>query len=176
MVHAILDLMQNRTSRANANKAAKIIHDDIKLYETLLDLVFTLEHPMNMRLAWVLDITDENKHGFATPLLGKIIEQLVNIKNTSVKRCLLRMLTRYQLNIYDEKITSFINYCYDWLSSVEEPVAVKVYCMEIIFNTVKKEPDLLSELQAIIEMQYETELPGFQSRGNKILKAIKRLS
>ncbi len=63
--------------------------------------------------------------------------------------------------------------CFEFLTSNQEPVAVRVFSMTILANMAKKLPDLKKELSIIIEDQMPFASAGFISRGTKVLKQIK---
>ena len=60
------------------------------------------------------------------------------------------------------------------LNAAKEPVAVKAFSMNVIYNLTKKYPDIIPELKASIEALLPNGSSGIKSRGNKILKAIQQ--
>ena len=68
-----------------------------------------------------------------------------------------------------------VDLCFERMLSGTVPVAIKVHCMEILFNIVKAEPDLKGELRLAIESRMNQETAGFRSRGRKILKQLHKL-
>ena len=85
-----------------------------------------------------------------------------------LKRHSLRMLSRCPLPSGD--LGPLINICFNWLTSAGESVAVKVFCMEILYRISQSEPELKKELADSIEWRMQEETAGFKNRGMKILK------
>jgi len=145
------------------------LHSNPALFNRCLEVAFSDEHPAAWRACYLIDNTTEKYPEQLEPHIGKFCERLPSLENSSQKRHFARILTR--VAIPEEWLGIVINTCFDWLYS-QEPPAVKVHCMQIIFQAGKKEPDLLQELKAIIEEQWDTEGKGFRSRGRKLLAAI----
>jgi len=67
-----------------------------------------------------------------------------------------------------------MNACFNFIESPATPPAIKAYSMTTVYNLSRLYPEILQELKAIIENNWENETPAFKSRGKRILKAIKR--
>ncbi|PSK84656.1 hypothetical protein [Prolixibacter denitrificans] len=145
------------------------LHSNAALFNRCLEAAFSDELPTAWRACYLIDNTTEKYPELLEPHIEKFCERLPSLSNSSQKRHFARMLTRCV--IPEEWLGTVVNTCFEWLYS-QEPAAVKVHCMQIIFHAGKKEPDLLQELKAIIEEQWEMESKGFRSRGGKLLAAI----
>ena len=62
--------------------------------------------------------------------------------------------------------------CFNYLSSPEEQVAVKVFSMSVIYNLTKEVPELARELRLLIEDPYPMGSAGFKARSRQILKQL----
>lgn len=105
--------------------------------------------------------------------LKAIIENIQGAVHVAVKRNTLRMLQ--QIDIPEELLGLTAELCFNFLNSGKEPIAVKANGMTVLFNIVKKYPDLKEELRITIEEQMPFGSTGFKNRGSKILKALKKL-
>ena len=65
-----------------------------------------------------------------------------------------------------------LNHCFKYLESGDEPVAIKVFSMTILYNLSNKIPEIKNELKILIENQLPFSSAGYKSRGSKILKKL----
>ena len=65
-----------------------------------------------------------------------------------------------------------INICFDLISAVQTPAAIKAFSLTTLYNLSLVYPEIQQELTTIIEDRLDTETAAFQSRGKKILKAF----
>ncbi len=79
------------------------------------------------------------------------------------------------IDIPEELLGLTAELCFNFLNSGQESIAVKANAMTVLFNIVKKYPDLKEELKITIEEQLPFGSTGFKNRGSKILKALKKL-
>ena len=57
-----------------------------------------------------------------------------------------------------------------FLSDPKEPIAVKVFSMEVLFKMAKYQPEIGRELKLIIEDQLPYSGPAFSSRARKVMQ------
>lgn len=108
-----------------------------------------------------------------------IVEQIPRMVRTlnkglpvSLKRNILRIL---QNETIPEPLWGHVaDQCFNYLASSEEPVAIKVFAMTVIYNLTEQLPDLARELRLLIEDQYDLGSAGFKSRGKKVLKQLQK--
>ena len=86
------------------------------------------------------------------------------------KRNLLRIL-QYQ-KIPEKQWGHVADQCFNYLASFDEPVAIKVFSMTVLYNLTRDLPDLAKELRFLIEEQYPLGSAGFKARGRKILSQL----
>ena len=65
--------------------------------------------------------------------------------------------------------------CFEYLESVEAPIAVKANSMTVLANIARREPDMVRELQAIVEQMMPYVGAALRSRGRQILKTLSSL-
>lgn len=66
-----------------------------------------------------------------------------------------------------------MDFCLNCFTSQEEPVSVRVYALQILFNISELEPGFKPELISLID--YESELhpsPGVKAKGKNLLKIL----
>ena len=126
------------------------------------------------RAAAVVNEVCEQQPDFLKPYYKKIILNLRNDIHDAVKRNTVRLLQFHE--IPEELVGETADICFEQLHSAKEPIAIKVFSMTVLFNIVKRIPELKSELQYMIEEQIPYGSAGFVSRGRKILKALKSIN
>ena len=142
-------------------------------FESLLELALFDPDPVAWRASWVLDGSDEQHPGLATPCLSKIIQSLPALESKGSLRSLLRMLCRHDIPEEDQGL--LIDLCFSYLVSELYPLAVKVHAMQIIYQHVLLYPELKDELVAVLEDQMENNTVGFASRGKRLIKQMEKL-
>jgi hypothetical protein len=120
----------------------------------------------------VVDTVAEQLPDLLLPHLTEIIEMLTEFSHDGLKRHSLRMLSRSPLP-GEESLGKLIRISFDWLLAPSESIAVKVYCMELIYRISQEEPDLKKELADSIEWRIGEESAGFQNRGSKLIRKLR---
>jgi hypothetical protein len=170
MTTEIEALLNIETSRRNTDLLADLIYQKPELFEEFVAVYLRNEEPVSRRAAWVVDTVSEKFPELLAPYLDVIAEKLSTFSHDGLKRHSLRMLARSPLPT--EHLGRLITICFNWLTSAVESVAVKVWCMEILYRVVQVEPELKKEIADSIEWRMREESPGFRNRGMKILKKL----
>ncbi len=160
-------------SRKNTDYIIHIIGDNQEYFDEILSLALLNKYPLSHRAAWVLEGCSANYPKLVQPHLGIIIEGLPAYNHPGTRRNILKILMRSSI---PEEYEGFIaDLCFEWVGSPIQPVATKVFCMEILANMLRKYPELKEELRAVIESQFELNSAAFKSKGRKVLKTIQKL-
>jgi hypothetical protein len=142
-----------------------------KHIRTLMELALTSHDPKSWRAAWIAEKIYENHPKLLRPWLDPIIYALESEKHPAKKRHFLKHIS---LNEPAERHHSFLlDFCLKTFTSAEEPIAVRVYAMQILFNISEKEPGFKPELLSTIENEIELHpSAGICSRGRKLKKEL----
>jgi hypothetical protein len=166
----LVELLEAEASRNQIDYILKLVNEDEKAIGILVDLAFFGKYPHSNRAAWTLDILDRKRPELITPHLEEFLKNLSNIKNDSVKRPVLSILSKRKL---PKKHQGFlIDYGFDILLNNKEKIASKVFAMEILAKISEDEPDLKFELFSVIDLRYKDASAGFQSRAKNIWKRL----
>ena len=158
-------------SKSNTASIVAFIGNDPHKFEQLVHLLLSRNHLEAQRAAWPLSYCVEAFPTLALPYLDKLVIKLKDTTNhLGVKRNILRSLQF--VDIPESLQGTLLDICLDALANKKEPVAIKVFAMTVAYNIGRHEPSLMNELRIIIEDQMPYALPGFKSRGSKILKAM----
>lgn len=164
------ELLLKGNSRSYTDFVADIVSNRPELVSELWEIYLAMEEPVSRRAAWIIDTASENKPGWVEPFLPELIEKLNVFNHDGLKRHALRMIDR--LPFPDGLEGELLNITFKWLLSPTESVAVKMYCIQILYRLSSTEPDILQELYDTIEFQMADGTPGFRSIGNKMMRLI----
>ena len=163
-------LLMQQLSRRHMEDVARIIGDNEKEFERLMDIVLHGREPVVQRAAWAMDVCLETHPEWLAPYVETLIVALPRFSNNGVKRQVVKALTEQDLpEQFEGQMTDL---CFNWLQSSNVPVGIKVHCMQILSNITVRHPDLAVELQTVISEQIPRNSVGFASRGRKILKSF----
>ncbi|HEY4787036.1 MAG TPA: hypothetical protein VIH57_13355 [Bacteroidales bacterium] len=157
-------------SRRNADYIANYIGSDTHLFKTLVDLVFSGKPPLPQRASWVITAVTDKYPDLLKPYLKRIISQIEKFDHPGTRRNLLKYIADNEIPPSTEG--KLYDVCYQWLLSRNEPPAVKVHSMQVLYNIAEKEPDLKNELRLILEELSNHESAAIKSRCRQLLAKI----
>ncbi|MFC2101250.1 hypothetical protein ACFLRZ_05415, partial [Bacteroidota bacterium] len=104
--------------------------------------------------------------------ISDIIRSIPELIDDAVKRAFLKILMNYPKIEDEELLAILMNYCFRYLESHYETVAVKIYSMEILYHISNSVPEIKNELIAIIEEQVRRGTPAIKVTGQRKLKKL----
>ena len=145
----------------------KSVIADERLFNQLFEFVFSDDQRLAWRSCWIIDNASEEFPNLLADKLPEIIAGFSSTKNGSLKRHFARILCRCQ--IPEEYLGTIVNRSFELLAP-SEPIAVRVYAMQLLFNITQQVPDLKGELISVIEsLVDEGGSSGFINRSTKLL-------
>ena len=134
-------------------------------------LTYDAKQTVSWRAIWVCEKLSEIHPDWFIPLYDEIIQRLIDCTHDGSKRLLLSIL--YNTPITAPLSINLLNYCLNHMLSPHESIGVQALSIRMAYLLCRKEPELLQELQLILE---NTE-PGLYSTGvrttiRNILKKI----
>ncbi len=154
-------------SRFNIDCVAQAVGCDQKLFDQLWQMVLQAKPPIPWRAAWVMEIVSEKYPELVYPYITEIIEQLPLFQSGGLKRHFSKILL--VCSIPETHLGILLNTCFEWLLSAKSEIAVRVHCMQLIYNISELEPDIKPELIAALETIIPLHTGGVQNRGKKLL-------
>jgi len=164
------ELLLKGNSRSYTDFVADIVLMRPELVSELWEIYLAIEEPVSRRAAWIIDTASEDKPAWLEPFLPQLIAKLPEFNHDGLKRHALRMIARLPFAAGSEG--ELMNIAFEWLVSTTESVAVKMYCIQILYRLSVTEPDILQELFDTIEFQMAEGTPGFKSIGTKFMRQI----
>ena len=160
-------------SKTHVANIARQIGPNQESFDELIKLFLGEEYRVTQRAAWILSHCADEHPWLIEKHIKPMLLNLENPVSDPVKRNTLRVL-RY-VEIPEELMGIAADLCFDFLQSGKEPVAIKVHAMDVIFNIVKKFPELKEELILAIEDQMPFGSAGYKSHGGKVLTALNKM-
>ena len=158
-------------SRIQTLKISTFIGSNTKRFDNLMTIFFDSHYRLNQRAAAILNKCHTNQPHLVTPYLNRLISNLNSINlHDAVKRNTLRILQFVELP--EEKKGKVYTICFKYLTSSNEPIAIKAFSMRVLANICKTHPELKNELIPAIEPMIPYGSSGIKSRGEKILKEL----
>ena len=157
-------------SKSNTLLITQYILDYPQILPSLYQLIWNCKKELQWKATWVLEHVFLDNQDLISPYLDDLIKRFNTIESDGAKRHIAKILSLSEIT--EKANGELINTCFDWLISELIPVAVKVHCMQILFNICETYPDLKQELKAVIEGQISNNSIGFKSRANKLLKKL----
>ena len=170
----IEELLIKEHSKECVVRIRDYIGDDEERFAELMKIFFGDSHRMTQRAAWVLNYCADANPKLVEPYLEKLVLNLRNDVHDAVKRNTVRLLQNYP--IPTELEGELADSCFEFLSTHETAVAIKVFSMTILSKIVKKYPELQDELRVLIEDQMPYGTAGFKSRGKKVLAELNKMN
>ena len=169
IVEALNALMSNELKF----KVAEYIGKNPKSISFLWSIIEKEPYPINARAAWIFEYICTTNNSIFTLYLEKIATLFPSIENDSVMRIMAKLLMLKPIPESEEG--DVLNAAFDRLANKNLPIAVRVNCMQIVYNLSEKYPELQNELRGIIENEIEFGKPAFKNRGGKILAKLNQL-
>lgn len=157
-------------SKYNVNRIVKMVKENPDLFNELVILTLQQNVKVSLRASWVLTHCCDKMPELLAPHIESLINASPYFLHTGVRRNVLRMLSK---TLIPEELQVFLfDHCLQWVISKKEPVAVKVFAMEILANIAMVEPDLKNEVIPVINDIIPHGTIGILSRGKKILRKL----
>jgi hypothetical protein len=169
----LLKLILKEHSKATASKIVGYIGSDAVRFASLVKIFLKGPYRVTQRAAWPISYCVQ-KH---PELIRGHLEKMIDFADQpgvhdAVKRNMIRLLQfipiprNLQGKVFD--------LCFRCLANPKEPIAVRVFSMTVLSNLAKENPELKNEIIPLIEDQLPFASAGFRSRGNRVLKELKR--
>jgi hypothetical protein len=168
------DILQEH-SKAQTMRIVQRIGDDQEAFDELMQLFFHDENRVVQRAAWAVSYCLEEHPEWTALYLPQLLKNLHGpVPHDAVKRNTVRALQH--IEIPTELAGEAADILFRFVADPKEPVAVRCFSINTLFNLCKHEPDLLEELRLTIEdIQDNDTTPGLRSRCNRTLKDMEKL-
>lgn len=164
-------LHDNMSSKEDLDLLKSSFDDRIEFLKILFELTKSSDRKVAWRAFWTFEHSVENKNQ-ASIFLNEIIDYFPKYISDGQKRHALKIVLLFEPNEYD--LLKVLDSCFKFLNNRAESIAVRVYSMSILYKISFIEPDILSELEASIELNLPDASPGIKNKANKLLLEIRK--
>ena len=162
-------LLRSEHSKKQTDRIVRYIGDDRERFAVLIELFFKGEYRITQRAAWPLSYCVRAHPALIGPYFKPLLDNLARKDiHVAVVRNTLRLLQ--DVDIPKRYHGRVMTTCFDFIQSVETPIAVKAFSLTVLANLSALYPEIRGELKLIIQEQWEHATPAFRSRARKILK------
>jgi hypothetical protein len=169
----VVDELKKMPSMTVKNKIMRYIGTDRKRFDSLMKVFLGDNYRLTQWAGWPMsDLVKEHPEligPYLKPILKSIDKPGMHV---AVKRNVMRVLQFIEI----PKNVSGLAFdkAFGLFSDISEPVAVRVFAMQVITNIALNEPELKNEVTIAIEEQLPYGSAAFRNRGLKLIKALKK--
>src|SRR3990172_4597317 len=158
-------------SKRQTVRIAQWIGSDRRRYRQLMKLLLHGEPVVTQRAAWILISCYEIHPPLITPWIPALLKKMQEPGvHDALKRNVVGILQCCELPPSQLGVIATI--CFDYLSSPDTPIAVRVNAMTVLQRIAEREPDLKRELRTSIELILPNGGGAICSRAKKVLKQL----
>lgn len=143
-----------------------------ELLDILWEIIIENEYPYQWRAAWFFEQTIYNHPEFANLFLDKILDFMPKYNHPGQLRHSLKVILLTDVSLWDFGI--MLKLGYDLMLSENQPPAIRVYALEIVFKIVLYEPDLKREFIDSLHLINDGSSKGIKSRVRRTLDKLVR--
>jgi 8-oxo-dGTP diphosphatase len=173
---ALKQMINSMMSRQEADWLANSAIENPAIFIKLLEYSYSEERKLAFRASWTLSKVCDQFPDLIYPHLSHIVESISRFDNESVQRSFLRIISQSDIAELESRLHGILaDYCFAMLKSGFSAIAVKAYCMEILYKLSLIYPELGNELSGSINILMEDSSAGIKARGKIILKKISEI-
>jgi hypothetical protein len=170
---SILDM---GSERVVADLVVNVLETSPGSFRALLDLCFLEQYPLSMRAARATQLYCEKYPDAIYPFIDEVVDKTIQSHIKGVRHNFLKIFAEF---IDIDRINDpgpLLKTCFEWLMDTRLTPAVRIHSMGVIYKLGLKEPELLQELKATIEIIIEEGEPSVKNYGGKMIRRLNRVS
>lgn len=165
--------LQKQHSLAIRNRMIRYIGTDKKRFGELVKIFLGDNYRLTQWAGWPLSEIVKSHPELIRPYLRSMLKSVDRPNmHEAVKRNVMRLLQF--IDIPDNLAGLAFDKAFTLFTNTSEPIAVRVFAMQVMADVAMKEPDLKNEVVIAIEEGLPYGSPGYKSRANKLLKKLKK--
>ncbi len=138
-------------------------------FKELMDCFASDDARLSQRASWCVNWAAKKYPQMLEPYIDLLVARLqMPNANDSVQRNALKILN--DITIPEKHHGSLMNTCFTFIEEPKTATAVKAFSLHMLRKLSKFYPEILPELQLIIEDRIDNETPAFKSAAKQILK------
>jgi hypothetical protein len=164
------DLIVNNLSRTTKTMAVDYVVANPEKMDLLWNWLNNAKDPLKWRSAWVFEEACLLHRNLLEKFKLPVAQLYPTLKHVPLRRMIGHLVS--EIDIPEDFESDILEVALSWLQDPNQPAAVRVHCMTIVYNLSKKYPELQQELKEILHYCYDMGSAGFRNRAGKILKKI----
>lgn len=166
----LIEALEKEHSKKNTFVIYYWIEGNQERFDELMQIMLTADYRKIQRASWPL-IYAAIKH---PNLINKHYNKMLSLlekpnQPVAVKRNILRVLDQIP-EIQEQYHGTIMNLCFNYIESVDEPVANQAFALGILQKLSLLYPEIIPEIFTIIENKLPNASPAFKSRAKKFYK------
>jgi hypothetical protein len=141
-------------------------------FQSVFDLIFSDDKKIAWHAAWAAEkVSERHADWFDNEMKTRLIQLCCTATHGGLLRGCLSLLLNVKL---PEPISvEFLNKCFENMLTENVDVAVKVLSLKVLHEITKTEPDLLTELRAVLDnIDYQHYTAGFRTAARKVKLSV----
>jgi hypothetical protein len=165
--------LQKKHTLAIKNRIIRYIGTDKKRFDELVKIFLGDNYRLTQWAGWPLSDIVKKHPEMITPYLRPMLKGVDRPKmHEAVKRNVMRLLQF--IDIPRNLAGLAFDKAFNLFSDTGEPIAIRVFAMQVMADVAMKEPELKNEVILAIEGGLPYGSPAYRSRAKRILKMLKR--
>lgn len=158
-------------SRKQTTKIVRWVGTDAERFKQVMQLFLKDEYRVVQRIAWVVSECSIAHPELIKPYFKKLTSYLAKEgTHPAVRRNILRI---FQFVEQPEGVQgTLVDLCFRFLTSKDEPVAVKAFAITVLSNIAEENPELKPEVRMVIEQIAPYSSAAIRSRARCAMKAL----
>jgi hypothetical protein len=156
-------------SKEQVVKLVKWVGKDKKRFQQLMKYFLQGEEQLAKKSAWIIGHCAELYPDLVSPWLKPMVKIMQKPGlHGAVKRNVVRILQFVDIPRSLQGVVA--NLCFELISLIDEPIAVRTFSMIVLAKIAQEEPGLRKELEIVVRQMLPYATPAFRARAKKILK------
>jgi len=165
--------LEREHSKANSLILVDYVIEDPKRFKTLVEILESGDLILHQRGAYIMYLLGEKHADLIIPFLPRLLKLWPNALHEAYLRALTRTLWRIKI---PKKFQGEIaDRCFTALENPKAPIAIRAHCMSVLLEIGREEPELLNELEFLINEYYDESSAGYRSRAKHVFKEIAKI-
>ncbi|WP_215224293.1 hypothetical protein [Echinicola shivajiensis] len=163
--------LQEGYSKTRSMEVVKYVGDDKDRFAHLFDVFVKSSYRISQRAAHPIALIVERNPVLLLPYYTEVIDLLKRSDvHDAVKRNIFRMLQNQDVPMKFEG--EILDLAFAFLVDNKQPIAIRVFSMQVVFNLSVKYPEIKEELRIVLEDMLPYGSAGIRNRAKKILSKL----
>jgi hypothetical protein len=163
--------IRSTRSKQQVVKLVRWVGKNQDRFDQLMELFLQEDEELTRRAAWVVGHCAEAYPDLMKPWLKPMLKKMKHPGvHCAVKRNGVRILQFVDIPYGLQG--SVADLCFKYLTSIDEPIAVRTFSMTVLAKIAQDEPALQKEIETTIRQMLPYSTPAFYSRARYLLKDV----